>query len=78
MCSLPSIISGLAVATLLPECPKFLMSRGRNHAAMEILIKIHRMNCGPDVEFPVSELQQPLIVPNAFNLRVKNIYRLKF
>lgn len=64
VCSLPSIISGLLVAFLLPESPKFLMSRGRNHAAMEIFIKIHRMNYGPNVEYPVSDFQQNLIAPD--------------
>lgn len=40
---------------LLPESPKFLMSRGRNVEAMKVFEKVHRINCGSAVEYPVSE-----------------------
>jgi hypothetical protein len=55
VCSLPSIISGVSVALMLPESPKFLMSRGFNDDALKVFIKIHRMNNGTLVEYPVSE-----------------------
>ncbi|KAL7023272.1 hypothetical protein ACKWTF_012542 [Chironomus riparius] len=55
VCSLPSIISGLAVMCL-PESPKFLMSRGNNSDAMKIFIKIHRMNNGNDAVYPIKNL----------------------
>lgn len=54
VCSLPSIISGLAVMCL-PESPKFLMSRGCNNDAMKVFQKIHRMNNGAEAEYPVSQ-----------------------
>lgn len=38
---------------ILPESPKFLLSRGRNKAAMNVFVKIHRMNNGSHVEYPV-------------------------
>lgn len=38
---------------ILPESPKFLMSRGRNDAAMDVFARIHRMNNGSHVEYPV-------------------------
>lgn len=52
--AMPSLISGLAVC-FLPESPKFLMSRGNNHEAMEVFQRIHRINFGSNIEYPVSE-----------------------
>ncbi|CAO1425766.1 unnamed protein product [Diamesa serratosioi] len=51
-CSLPSLISGFAVM-LLPESPKFLMSRGYNDAAMKVFNHIHKVNNGNNVEYSV-------------------------
>lgn len=51
--SFPSIISGLAVCCL-PESPKFLMSRGNNVDALRVFQRIHRINNGSHVEYPVS------------------------
>ena len=52
-CSLPSLISGFAVM-LLPESPKFLMSRGNNDAAMKVFNHIHKVNNGNNVEYSVN------------------------
>lgn len=54
-CSLPSLISGFAVM-LLPESPKFLMSRGHNDAAMKVFNHIHKVNNGNNVEYSVNLL----------------------
>ncbi|KAG5672794.1 hypothetical protein PVAND_002887 [Polypedilum vanderplanki] len=56
VCSLPSIISGIAVMIFLPESPKFLMSRGRNEEAMKVFQRIHRINNGNNSEYPIKIL----------------------
>lgn len=76
---MPSIISGFLVAFLLPESPKFLMSRGRNDAAMKVFRKIHRMNNGALIEYPVSKFKSQLVELNLikFVCEQKNNFRLK-
>lgn len=39
---------------MLPESPKFLMSRGANDAAMKVFLLIHRLNNGEHVKYSVS------------------------
>ncbi|CAG9580236.1 unnamed protein product [Danaus chrysippus] len=52
------ILTGLA-AICLPESPKFLMSRGRNDEALEILKKIYSWNTGRPAEtYPINRLAQ--------------------
>ncbi|CAO1431496.1 unnamed protein product [Diamesa tonsa] len=60
-CSLPSLISGFAVM-LLPESPKFLMSRGHNDAAMKVFNHIHKVNNGNNVEYSVKCLINEKVV----------------
>ncbi|GBP59828.1 Synaptic vesicle glycoprotein 2C [Eumeta japonica] len=54
--ALMPLLSGLAF-TILPESPKFLMSRGRNEEAMAVFHKIYTSNTGntPD-KFPSEQL----------------------
>lgn len=52
--SLPSLLAG-TLAHFLPESPKFLMSRGRNSAALEVFQEIYRRNHNPG-EFPIKSL----------------------
>lgn len=59
-CSLPSLISGFAVM-LLPESPKFLMSRGYNDAAMKVFNHIHKVNNGNNVEYSVNYYHQTVL-----------------
>lgn len=49
----PSLISGLSLL-VLPESPKFLMSRGKNDEALQVFQFIHKMNNGSLTDYPVS------------------------
>lgn len=48
-CSLLSLVSYL-VFCFLPESPKFVLAQGKQAEAIEILKKVHRWNCGKNVE----------------------------
>lgn len=51
--SIPPLASGFAMA-MLPESPKFLMSRGRNEEALKVFKKIYALNTGKNPEsYPV-------------------------
>ncbi|XP_026473628.1 synaptic vesicle glycoprotein 2B-like, partial [Ctenocephalides felis] len=55
-CSLPSFLSGIFM-WMLPESPKFLMSRGRNEEALEVFKKVYRINHWNDkTEYPIKQL----------------------
>ncbi|XP_050069564.1 synaptic vesicle glycoprotein 2B-like [Anopheles maculipalpis] len=45
--TLPAFLNGIAFC-FCPESPKFLVSRGRNEEALEILKKVYRLNKGTD------------------------------
>uniref|UniRef100_A0A182S6I4 Major facilitator superfamily (MFS) profile domain-containing protein n=1 Tax=Anopheles maculatus TaxID=74869 RepID=A0A182S6I4_9DIPT len=45
--TLPAFLNGIAFC-FCPESPKFLVSRGRNEEALEILKKVYRLNKGVD------------------------------
>lgn len=56
ICALPSFVVA-ALLFLLPESPKFLLSKGRNEEAMEIFRKIYHINTGNDKDhYPVKHL----------------------
>lgn len=56
ICSVPSFVVG-CLLFMLPESPKFLLSRGRKEEALNIFKKIYHINTGQDVsEYPVKEL----------------------
>ncbi|XP_055709261.1 synaptic vesicle glycoprotein 2C-like [Phlebotomus papatasi] len=61
ICAIPSLFGGMLVFILLPESPKFLMSRGRNEEALEIFQRIFQQNTGKDVqEYPIKALVDEL------------------
>lgn len=56
ICALPSFVVA-ALLFLLPESPKFLLSKGRIDEAMEIFRKIYHINTGNDKDnYPVKHL----------------------
>lgn len=56
ICALPSFIVA-ALLFLLPESPKFLLSKGRNEEAMEIFRNIYHINTGNNKDnYPVKHL----------------------
>jgi len=56
ICAVPSFIVGVLLF-LLPESPKFLLSRGKTDKAMEIFQKIYKMNTGKDKSlYPIKQL----------------------
>lgn len=49
ICSLPSfVVSGLLF--FLPESPKFLISKGRHHEALQVFTHIYVMNTGKSAD----------------------------
>ncbi|XP_037955905.1 synaptic vesicle glycoprotein 2C-like [Teleopsis dalmanni] len=62
VCSLPCLISGL-LFTLIPESPKFLMAKGRNEEALNLLQNIYHTNTRkPKETYQVKSLVEE--VPN--------------
>lgn len=56
ICAVPSFVVA-ALLFLLPESPKFLLSKGRNDEAMEIFRKIYHINTGNSKDdYPVKHL----------------------
>lgn len=56
--ALPSFLGAIGHTTL-PESPKFLMSCGRNHEALEVLQKVYQINTGnPRDQYPVSSFHK--------------------
>lgn len=51
--AVPSLLGG-SLVHFLPESPKFLMSRGRNEAALEVFQEIYRRNNGGHVNAAVN------------------------
>ncbi|XP_059618169.1 synaptic vesicle glycoprotein 2A-like [Phlebotomus argentipes] len=57
ICATPSLLGGTLVVLLLPESPKFLMSRGRNDEALAIFQRIFHENTGKAAhEYPIRAL----------------------
>uniref|UniRef100_A0A6P7G9H6 Synaptic vesicle glycoprotein 2B-like n=1 Tax=Diabrotica virgifera virgifera TaxID=50390 RepID=A0A6P7G9H6_DIAVI len=56
ICASMTIISGI-LYMFLPESPKYLMSMGRNRAALVVMRKVYSKNTGnPQEDFPVKKL----------------------
>ncbi|XP_070506798.1 synaptic vesicle glycoprotein 2B-like [Chironomus tepperi] len=50
MCGVPSVISAIALITLIPESPKYTYARGDESRTLKILQKIYKFNTGRPIE----------------------------
>ncbi|CAG9838950.1 unnamed protein product [Diabrotica balteata] len=59
-CSIGSFLSGVGFY-FIPESPKFLMSNGKNKAALAVFQKVYRWNSGKSYsDYPIKELKEEL------------------
>ncbi|CAG9838949.1 unnamed protein product [Diabrotica balteata] len=59
-CSMGTFLSAIGFY-FIPESPKFLMSNGKNKAAIEVFQKVYRWNSGKsNADYPVKELKEEL------------------
>uniref|UniRef100_A0A6P7GRC2 Uncharacterized protein LOC114345477 n=1 Tax=Diabrotica virgifera virgifera TaxID=50390 RepID=A0A6P7GRC2_DIAVI len=75
---------------VIPESPKFLMSKGKNKAALEVFQKVYRWNSGrSSADYPIKELKEEectirgnqgqkasvLIAVNKFFIHLKPLFK---
>lgn len=71
--ALPSLVSGV-VYIFMPETPKFLMTRGENEKAMEVLSMVYSINTGrPRKCYPVRLRTHKVSRKNKPRFQVKSL-----
>ncbi|KAL3289815.1 hypothetical protein HHI36_023206 [Cryptolaemus montrouzieri] len=73
LCAFPSFVVALLLF-MLPESPKFLLTRGRTEEALQIFQKIYHVNTGrAEEEYPVKELLVENNSSRSMNLTTKPV-----